>query len=323
MAKKDYYSVLGVEKGASSEVIKKKYRELAKELHPDKNPDNKEAEERFKEVAEAYEVLSNEEKRANYDQFGHGRRSRQTHQQKPSVRVGENIVLHVKISLEDVYTGIKKQYKYKRHVECEICDGHGGTGSRNCETCGGSGRRVAIFNTNFGQMHQIFTCDVCDGLGLTYENECSPCGGGGVKTFEETIDIDIPSGVENGMTFVMSGKGNFVKGGKAGDLHMTILEELHKVYVRNGYDLKMNLKLAYSQLVLGDKVELETIDGGRIRITIPEHSDVGNNLRIPNKGLKHFRADGRGDIIVTLGISIPKQISETTKELIKKLKDSF
>lgn len=327
MSKRDYYEVLGVKKDAIADEIKKNYRNLAKEFHPDKNPDNKEAEERFKEVSEAYEVLSNDEKRAKYDQFGHTKQgpTQETYRyhRKPVVRVGENIILHLKLTLEEIYTGINRQYKFKRKIACEDCNGHGGIEASDCEACGGSGHRVGVINTPLGQIHHVFICNVCNGNGVKYEKDCVTCNSTGIKLHEEIINIDIPSGVGNGKTSVMEGIGDMVKDGIAGDLHIKVIEELHKVYTRNGPNLNMSLKLTYSQLVLGDKVEIETIDGGKIRVTIPPHSDVGSNLRVPNKGLKVFDKEERGDIIITLGISIPKQISSTTKELIKKLKDSF
>ena len=178
-------------------------------------------------------------------------------------------------------------------------------------------------NTPIGQFTQVFPCHVCDGIGLTYDNQCQTCNSSGLISSEETIEVDAPSGVQEGMTFVMKGKGHAIKNGTDGDLLINVMELPHKQYSRNGSDLKMNLKLTYSQLVLGDKIEVETIEGGKIRVTIPEHSDVGSTLRIQNKGLKSFNNDNRGDILVNLGISIPKQISETTKDLLIKLKDSI
>jgi len=324
MSKRDYYEALGVEKYATADEIKKNYRNLAKEFHPDKNPDNKEAEERFKEVSEAYETLSNEEKRAKYDLFGHSqhRQTQETRRHRRTVvKNGENIILQLKITLEEIYTGINKQYKFKRKIACETCQGHGGTDSVNCDTC--SGNKVGIIDTPMGQFQHAFTCNACNGSGIVFTKSCVTCNSTGVKLHEEIINIEIPSGVENGMTYVMGGFGHMVKGGAAGDLHINLIEELHKIYTRNGPNLKMNLKLTYSQLVLGDKVELDTIDGGKIRVTIPEYSDVGSNLRVPNKGLKVYDKEERGDIIITLGITIPKHINSMTKELIEKLKDAI
>jgi len=325
MSKKDYYEILGLKKGASADEIKKAYRKLAKENHPDKNPDNKEAEERFKLIGEANEVLSNTEKKAHYDQFGHDRpqQRQQTHEYRhtPQVRTGETMVLSLKLTLEEIYTGVNKKFKYNRDEKCDNCHGHGGTNANNCYTCGGSGMVVQVMNTPFGHIRQVMPCPTCNGGGLTYETACTSCNSTGLKNIEEVIDIDVPSGVKEGMTFIMSGKGHGIKGGNTGDLHCIIYEIIHKVYTRSGNDLKMTLKLTYPQLVLGDKVEVDTIDGGKIRVTIPEHSDVGNNLKVQTKGLKTFEKDTRGDLVITLSISIPKVIDEATKELLMKLKE--
>jgi len=325
MSKRDYYEVLGVKRGASINEIKKAYRRLAKELHPDVNPDNKVAEESFKEVSEAYEHLSDETKKSKYDQFGHNVGSgRQSRYYEQSVRrqpvVGETMSLLLKLTLEEIYSGVKKRYKYKRNDKCDICAGVGGTDTQDCPTCGGNGLIINQVNTPFGNFTQAFPCNVCGGSGTSYKIECKTCKGSAVKLVEENIEVDIPSGVQEGMTFVMSGKGHAVKGGECGDLHINIMELSHKQFIRSGSDLRMNLKLSYSQLVLGDKVDIDTIDGGKIRITIPEYSDVGGNLKVQSKGLKAYGKDVRGDIIITLGISIPKEINETMKDLLIKLK---
>jgi molecular chaperone DnaJ len=327
MSDKDYYGILGVKKDASADEIKKIYRKLAKELHPDKNPNNSEAEERFKKVSEAYNTLSNEEKRREYDQFG-GKNQRFRHQSEAQryqapPRVGETMQLLIKLTIEEVYAGLKKRYKYNHDQSCGDCSGHGGTESHNCENCGGNGVVMQVFNTPMGQIRQMFPCPLCEGVGLRYTNTCKTCSGAGVKSVEEVIEVDIPSGVQEGMTFVMSGKGHAIKSGQNGDLHINIMELPHKVYTRNGSDLRMNLKLTYPQMVLGDKVELETIDGSRIRVTIPEYSDVGHDLRIKNKALKTYNKDFRGDIIITLGVDIPKELDDDTKALIIDLKEKL
>lgn len=326
MSKRDYYESLGVKKDASAEDIKKSYRKLAKELHPDANPDNKEAEERFKEVSEAYEHLSSPEKKAHYDRFGHsnGRQQQQSYASRgfrftKQVFRGQDMTLTVKLTLEEIFTGLKKTYKYKRSDKCDDCGGHGGTELVNCGTCDGNGMVMQEINTPFGQIMNPIVCWICEGRGTIANKACSTCSSSGVKVVEETIDVTIPSGVQEGMTFVMSSKGHAIKGGENGDLHINIMEVPHKTFVRNVNELKMNLKLSYKQLVLGDKVEIPTIDGA-IRVNIPSHTKVGANLRIPNKGMKAFNSDTRGELIIGVDIEIPQSITDEQKALIEQLK---
>jgi molecular chaperone DnaJ len=332
MSKRDYYDVLGIKKGASSDEIKKSYRKLAKEYHPDKGGD----EQKFKEISEAYETLSDSEKKANYDRFGHSGPGQQGHpfggfrnpfgggfSNGPEIRVGSDMSLVVKLTLEETFTGLKKSYKYTRKVSCNTCSGHGGEDVHDCTICGGSGRTMHVFKTPMGIVQQIVTCQACEGLGKTFTKACETCNGNGVVDNSETIEVNIPSGVMDGMTFVMQGKGHGVRGGVEGDLHIKIQELNHKIFNRSGADLKMTLKLSYPQLVLGDKVEIETIEGSKIRVTIPEHSDVGSNLRIPFKGTRQYGRDTRGDILITLGVDIPKKLDDDIKAVIIDLKEKL
>lgn len=330
MSKRDYYEVLGLKKDAKPDEIKKAYRKLAKEYHPDKNQGDKDAESKFKEVSEAYEHLSDANKKANYDRFGHGGRTMRdqfsemfNRQQQPTVRVGYNMSLIVKLTLEEIFSGAKKTYNYTRDVSCGDCGGHGGTDIHDCSDCNGTGIKVLVFQTQIGYMQQQSTCTTCEGIGKKYTVACKTCSGKGLVKTQETIDVEIPSGVQEGMVFVMDGKGHGIKSGVEGDLHIKVMELPHKTYTRNGADLKMNLKLNYHQLVLGDKVEIETIEGGKIRMTVPEGSDVGSNLRIPFKGVNLYGKEGRGDVIVTLGVDIPKKPNDSVKEAVINLKEKI
>ncbi len=337
MSKRDYYEVLGLKKGATADEIKKAYRKLAKEHHPDKGG----SEDKFKEISEAYDTLSDSDKKNNYDRFGHSNGGQQQGNPfggfrnpfrggfaggfsgGPQNRVGSNMSLLIKLTLEEIYAGVKKTYKYTRNVKCGTCNGHGGEDVVDCLACDGSGHIVNVFNTPMGQIQQVMTCNSCNGMGKTYTKKCGTCNGHGLVDSVENVEVDIPSGVMEGMVFVMEGKGHGVKGGSEGDLHIKIHELPHKIFTRSGSDLKMTLKLSYPQLILGDKIDIDTIEGGKIRVTIPEYSDVGNNLRIPFKGLKTFGKDNRGDVLITLGIDIPKNLNDDTKSLVIDLKEKL
>lgn len=330
------YDLLGVDKNASQDEIKKAYRAKSKEHHPDKGGD----EEMFKKISHAYESLSDPEKRSNYDRFGDtnnrsnfgfnddvfnnafssfrdhfGFNRRQT-------KKGENLNVIIKLTLEEIFNGTKKTFKYKRQDKCHDCNGEGGTGVTNCGVCHGTGTRVLAFQTNFGHMQQMVQCDACMGSGKKTEHACNTCNSSGTKTIEDSIELNIPAGITDGATFGMTGKGNAIKGGETGDLHMRIMELPHNKFVRMGNDLRYNLKLSYPQLVLGDKVEIDTIEGTKIRVSIPEYSKVGANLKIQNKGLKHYGNESiRGNLSLILDIDIPTSITDEQREIIQKLKD--
>ncbi len=330
MSKKDYYEVLGVTKEASASEIKKAYRKLAKEHHPDKGGD----ENTFKEISEAYEVLSDDDRKAKFDRFGHqedggghggfdfSEMFNQMFNQRRT-RVGENMSLTVKLSLEEIYTGAKKKYNYARTTKCTPCGGHGGTDVVDCAHCHGRGIVIHIQNTPMGTFQHQSPCGHCSGSGNSYTTPCETCNGKGIQSITETIEIEIPSGVFDGNSFQMRGKGHGIQGGEDGDLYINIHEIPHKVFTRSGADLKMNLKLDYHQLVLGDKVEIDTIEGGKIRISVPEYSDVGTNLKIPFKGVSQLGKEGRGDLLITLGVIIPKSLTDEQKEVVIELKDKL
>lgn len=321
MSKKDYYEILGIGRNATAEEIKKAYRKSALMYHPDKNPDNKEAEEKFKEVAEAYEVLSDSTKKANYDNPNNGYNDLLKHyrQSRGGIRRGPDLNINLKLTLEEIHTGLKKTIRYKRNDSCLVCTGSGGSSFKTCPTCNGSGLKTEIYNTQMGRMQTMTNCDTCNSEGQIIETICTSCNGQGVHNKDETIDIEIPAGMPDGSGFVMEGKGTAIKNGVSGRLVVNVTEIPHDYFYRMGNDLRHNLKLNYTQLVLGDKVEIRSIDGKILKVTIPEYSNAGDNLRLNNKGLNSMNG-GNGDMILVLDVKIPKDICEEERELLEKLK---
>lgn len=337
--KRDYYEVLGVSKDASDSEIKKAYRKMAIKYHPDKNPDDSGAEELFKEAAEAYSVLSDEEKRQQYDQYGHDgprmsggmsmedimRHFREAHgysfTNEPEVPVGDGLRLHLKLTLEEVFEGTTKKLKYKRLKTCEPCGGLGGFDEQICPKCNGNGIIAKIMQTPLGIMQTMITCDSCEGYGVTYKRPCSSCNSKGVKQEEELVDVKVPSGIKDGSGMIMEGMGHAVRGGIDGDLliHFTILN--HKEFTRVGNDLRSRIPIKYQDLVLGCKIEVPTIEGKKIRVTIPEYSDVGDNLRIQSKGMRLPDSNVRGDMILELDVDMPSEVSDEERELLEKLRE--
>jgi len=337
--KRDYYEVLGVDKTATDKEIKKAYRKLALKYHPDKNPDDVEAEDKFKECAEAYSVLNDSDKKEQYDKFGHdapqgfggfdmddlfsqmdnmfgGHRK-----QSFTVRRGPDLELIVNLSLEELYSGVNKKFKYKRMETCEACNGVGGTNPKECGTCKGHGVVVQIQNTKFGQMQSRVTCPTCNGEGEVFETKCNSCNGAGVNHKETSLDIDIPHGLKNGDAMAVHNMGHGIKNGDYGRLIIVINENKHNEYSRSGNNLKTIAELTYSDLVLGTKINVGTIEGKTIRVTIPEYSNVGDNLKVKGKGMRIANTDdNRGDMIIELDIDMPTEINEEEKELLEKLK---
>lgn len=355
MAKRDYYDVLGVTKNATESEIKKAYRKLALKYHPDKNPDNKEAEEKFKEAAEAYDVLSNAEKKQRYDQFGHagmggaagggfgggmnmddifsqfgdifggafgggfggGGRGRR-------VNKGSNLRVKVKLTLEEIANGVTKKIKVNKYVGCKTCNGSGAKDGDfdTCNTCHGTGNVTRVTNTILGQMQTSSTCPACGGEGKSIKNKCTSCYGEGIVRDEEVISVDIPAGVEEGMQLSVSGKGNAAaRGGIPGDLLVVIEEIPHEKLVRDGVNLYYDLYISFPDAVLGTSVEVPTING-KAKIKIQEGTQSGKILRLKGKGLPSVQRYGTGDLLININVWTPQNLSSDEKKTMEKLQNS-
>jgi molecular chaperone DnaJ len=360
MGKRDFYEILDVSKSASKEDIKKAYRKQALKYHPDKNPGDNSAEEKFKEAAEAYEVLSDDDKRARYDRFGHAglggaagggfggqgmtiedifssfgdifgdafggfggfggsRRSSRT------VRKGSNLRVKVKLNLQEIAKGAEKKIKVNKYVSCSSCDGsgaEGGSSYSSCSTCNGNGQVTRVSNTFLGQMQTVTTCPTCGGEGKIITNKCKQCYGEGILKEEEVIPISIPAGVAEGMQMTVSGKGNAARrGGINGDLLVIIQEEHHPELIRDGNDLLYNLHISIPQASLGAAVEIPTVETN-VKIKIEPGTQPGKILRLRNKGIPDVNGYNRGDLLVSINVWIPKNLTREEQKLIEKFGDS-
>ncbi len=355
--KKCYYEVLEVSKIANADEIKKAYRKKAIQFHPDKNPGDKAAEDKFKEAAEAYEVLSNEDKRGRYDRFGHagvggaasggygggmsmddifsqfgdifgsafggGFSSFSGFGRGSSQRVnrGSDLRVKVKLTLKEIAQGVEKKIKVKKYVECTHCRGTGAESPSDystCSTCRGTGQMVQTVNTFLGSMQTRTTCSDCSGAGKKITHKCSQCTGEGIVYTEDIITINIPAGVMEGMQLVMSQKGNAARrGGINGDLLILIEEEPDKELIRDQNDIIYNLLLTFPQAAMGASVEIPTIDG-KAKIKIEPGTQPGKILRLKNKGLPSVNSYGTGDLLVNISVYVPEKL---TKEQEKTLAD--
>ena len=364
MSKRDYYEILGVAKTASSDEIKKAYRKVAMQFHPDRNPGDKGAEEKFKEAAEAYEVLSDADKKAQYDRYGHagvsnngrggyggagmnmddifsqfgdifgddlfgnifggGGSGRGRSSRSRGVR-GSNLRIKIKLNYEEIAKGVTKNIKVKKYVPCQTC---GGTGAKDknsiqtCGTCGGSGQVRRVSNTFLGQMQTVTTCPTCNGEGTTVTAKCASCKGEGRVFGEETVSIDIPAGVQEGMQLNLSGKGNAgERGGMPGDLIILIEEETHGELQRDGLNVAYDLHISFTDAVFGTQVEVPTIDG-RAKIKIPAGTQSGKIFRLKGKGFPAVNSYQKGDQLIHVNVWTPQHLTAEEKTLLEKLKNS-
>ena len=353
--KRDYYDVLGVGKSADASEIKKAYRKLAMKYHPDKNPGDKEAEEKFKEINEAYEVLSDETKRRNYDQFGHEGVNGQgfggaggfggqgfggfddifgdifgdmfgggfgggSRQRRRGPERGADIKQRISISFEEAAFGKKVQVKINRSEECDQCHGSGakpGTSKKTCPTCHGSGQVQSVQRTPFGNIASTRTCSTCNGEGEVIDSPCSKCHGKGSIRKTKTIEVDIPAGIDNGQMIKLGGQGELgTRGGPRGDLYIEVNVQSHPLFTRDGYDVYLEMPITFAQATLGDKIQVPTLDG-KVEYEVPEGTQTGTVFRLKGKGIPKLKSNVRGDQYVKVTVEIPKKLNEKQKELVR------
>jgi len=355
--KRDYYEVLGVQKGCSDDEIKKAYRKLAKKYHPDLNPDDANAEANFKEVNEAYEVLSDSSKRSRYDQFGHAGvdpssgggygggaagfdfdvgdifesffgggfgSSRSSNPNAP--QRGSDIHINTNISFMEACTGIEREVKITRMEVCDECNGSGAdkdTSVTTCSECKGSGRLKTPQRSPFGVIYSSRTCHKCGGKGKIIKKPCSKCGGGERLRKTRKLNVTIPAGIDDGQTLLVRSQGDAgINGGPRGDLNVTVTVRPDPLFSRKGFDVYCDVPLTYVQAALGDEVIIPTIDG-KVKHNIPEGTQPGTIFRLRNKGIKRLNRDGRGDQYVTVKVEVPRGLSKKQKEILREIDAQF
>lgn len=344
MAKRDYYEVLGVTKSASPDEIKKAYRKLAIQYHPDKNPDNPEAEDKFKEAAEAYEILSNSEKKQRYDQFGHqggsggyggGMNMEDIFSQFGDIfggggggfgsffgggggrrtKKGTNLRVKLKLNLQEISNGVEKKIKVKRSIIAP------GVTFKSCGSCQGSGQIKKVVNTMLGQMVSASTCPTCGGSGQIVDKKPAEADAKGLMLREEVISINIPGGVAEGMQLSMSGKGNEIPGGIPGDLLIVIEEVEDQILQREGNNVIFDLYVSFVDAALGASIEVPTIDG-KVKIKIDPGTQSGKMLRLKGKGIKDINGYTRGDQLIMVNVWTPTQLTKEERQILENLREA-
>jgi len=356
MARRDYYEVLGVARGSSADEVKKAYRKIAFENHPDRNPGDKEAEQRFKQATEAYEVLRDAEKRAQFDQFGHAASGGAGPQGYDSsgfdladalrafmnefggdrggfgdlfgggagragarVRRGDDLQVRLRLTLEEVATGVEKKIRVKHLRPCAACNGRGGTGESTCTQCQGRGQVRRVQQSIFGQFVNVSTCPQCGGEGRVVRERCRECSGEGRRSETDTIAVKVPRGVASGNFIPLRGMGDAgPRGGPAGDLIVLIEEKPHPVFDRDGDDLHVDLPVGFASVVLGGKSEVPLIDGTKAAVSVPAGTATGRVLRLHGKGLPSLRG-GSGDLMVRLVVWVPTRLNVEERRLLEQL----
>lgn len=357
--KRDYYEVLGVQKGASEDELKKAYRKLAKENHPDLHPGDKNCEARFKEINEAYEVLSDPDKRAKYDQFGHA--AFDPNQgfggggfggfgdfsgfggfgdifgdifgfgggggKNPNApRKGDNLRANLNIKFEEAAFGVKKDVTVTRIEQCPDCKGSGcaaGTTAEVCPDCKGSGQVKTTQRTPFGMMQSNVQCSKCKGRGKIIHSPCQTCRGIGSIRRQHKVNINVPAGIDDGQTISLRGQGNAgLNGGPAGDLLVTILVQPHARFEREGTSILLEQEISFAKAALGAEIEVPTLDG-KVKLTVPEGTQTGTMFRLKGKGVPYLRSTGRGDQFVTVRVVVPKGLNSNQKEALKAFAESL
>ena len=359
MAKRDYYEVLGLDRGADGETIKKAYRKLAMQYHPDRNKGDAEAEERFKEIGEAYAVLADPDKRARYDRFGHAATSPGAEGfsgadidpfeifrnfmggfgfgdifggsmggggggRGPRTFRGRDLQVNMGVSLEEIADGASKKIRVNRFETCDTCHGKGtrdGAEPSTCTTCKGAGEVRQVSRSFFGQMINVIPCPTCQGKGTLIDDPCSSCGGEGRRKNAGTVEIKVPAGVGDGNYLTIHGEGHAGPwGGPSGDLIVVFEQKNHEHFERHNDDILYSLRISLPEAVLGTRVEVPVL-GGQAEMEIPAGVQPGKVLRLRNKGIHHLNASGRGDQLVRVDVYIPEKANSEVRELFEKMRD--
>lgn len=344
---RDYYEILEVEKGATGDEIKRAYRKLAKKYHPDLNPNDSEAEKNFKEVNAAYEVLSDDNKRARYDRFGHegvngqggaggfggfgdifedifdifgGGFGGQSQYRRTGPERGSDLRYNLTIEFEEAIFGVEKEIKIRRTESCSTCQGTGakaGTHKETCSRCHGSGQVRYSQQSPFGQIVRTATCDQCGGTGEVIKEKCPSCYGSGTEVKEKKLKVKVPAGVNDDSIISIRGEGEGgLRGGPSGDLYIYISVKEDELFVREGNNIFLNIPISFTEAALGAEIEVPTLEGSE-KYNIPEGTQTGTQFRMKGKGVPHLRSSGRGDLYFTVDIQVPTKLTEKQKDLLK------